>query len=255
MYEEAQKILEYLPIRRNTPENDYINHLWQAFSTLDEGELVARPFAVMPFHLLFMMAVQYKVLRISKAYKQSTNLFFSGVGGRSKAQLLSERRSVFDIALINERTIPEIFQLIGLGSATIQKIKDLIDGRNDNFAHAKGGIERGFEKKIDEYINTAELIQKCCLESNQKVISSWLSEIQNGDDIAQFFETHFFDSYLSPRDFGDIAESLFLAKKLNFDRWRQIVSKGLEVAHDQTILALRAIISENGSEILELLIS
>ncbi len=62
MPEDAQKILDYLPIRKNLQENDYINHLWQAFSTLDGADAVARPFAVMPFHLLFMMAIQYNSL-------------------------------------------------------------------------------------------------------------------------------------------------------------------------------------------------
>ena len=70
MYEDAQEIFEYLPIRRNTTENDYIDHLWQAFSALSQTETTARPFAVMPFHLLFMLALQYKVLRISKEQKE-----------------------------------------------------------------------------------------------------------------------------------------------------------------------------------------
>lgn len=43
MYEDAQEIFDYLPIRRDTPENDYINHLWQAFSTLDGGKSLVRP--------------------------------------------------------------------------------------------------------------------------------------------------------------------------------------------------------------------
>jgi len=53
MYKDAQEIFNYLPIRRDTPENDYINHLWQAFFALDQTDTTARPFAVMPFHLLF----------------------------------------------------------------------------------------------------------------------------------------------------------------------------------------------------------
>ena len=57
MYEDAQNIFEYLPIRRDTTENDYIDHLWQAFSALDSADATARPFAVMPFHLLFMMSL------------------------------------------------------------------------------------------------------------------------------------------------------------------------------------------------------
>ena len=241
MNEDAKEIFDYLPIRRDTTENDYINHLWEAFTVLDESDEAARPFAVMPFHLLFMMAVQYKVLRIAKAQKQASDLFFSGVGGRSKTQLLSEQRSVFDIALIHERTIPEIFQLIGLNVTEIKKIKGLIDERNDNLAHAKGGIERDFEKKINEYISAIDLIQKCCPNINQELIDEWISEIQIGDDMSQFLERHFFDYRLTPSDFGDIIGNLLGAERLDFDQWQQVVDKGLELSYDQTILALRTI--------------
>ena len=141
MYEDAQEIFDYLPIRRDTTENDYIDHLWQAFSALDQAGTTARPFEVMPCHLLFMLSVQYKVLRIASAHKQATNLFFTGVGGRHREQLLSEQRSVFDMALINERTIPDIFQLVEVDPEAIRKFKELVDERNDNLAHAKGGIE------------------------------------------------------------------------------------------------------------------
>ena len=123
MYENAQEIFEYLPIRRDTPENDYINHLWQAFSTLEEGGVVARPFAVMPFHLLFMMAVQYKILRISKEKRVEYELVFTIDRGREREAVLNPE-SVFDVALLNERTIPDLLKLIGLDGETIKQIKE-----------------------------------------------------------------------------------------------------------------------------------
>src|SRR3989339_1717935 len=151
MHKDAQEILNYLPIRRDPSENNYINHLWIVFSTLNESNEIAKPFTIMPFHLLFMMIIQYKVLRIAKSYKQASALFFSGIGGRDKEKLLSEKRSVFDIGLIKESTIPEIFQLIGLNKTSIKNIKDIVNQRNDNLAHAKGGIEKNIENKIDTY--------------------------------------------------------------------------------------------------------
>lgn len=199
--ESAQAILNFLPIRRNSAEEDYINHLWQVFIELDGGDETARSFAMMPFHLLFMTALQYKVLRIAKTHKQASDLFFSGVGGRSKAQLLSAERSVFDIASINERTIPEIFQLVGLDGEVIKGIKALVDERNDNLAHAKGGIERNVEEKIDEYIGAIDSIHKCCLEINEKLASDWLSELDSEDDLKEFVEIRLLGSYLCPTDF------------------------------------------------------
>jgi len=238
MYEDAKKILNYLPIRKNKVENDYIEHLWSTFSELDASESSARPFCIMPFHLLFMLAMQYKALRVSKVHTKSCNLFFCGVAGRCKNELLSDQKSVFDIALINERTIPEIFQLIGLDNSRIKSIKDLIDERNNNLAHAKGGIEQKLEEKIDLYLQVAESIQQKFKSHNEQMASSWLGEITEGDDIDQILENRFLDSSITPNDFGDIIEMLLRAEQLDFEQWEQIVNKGLELVHDQTISAL-----------------
>ena len=66
MLEKAQEILDFLPIRRSEAEDEYINHLWESFLILDSGNKSVRPFLMMPFHLLFMLAIQSKVVRIYK---------------------------------------------------------------------------------------------------------------------------------------------------------------------------------------------
>jgi hypothetical protein len=246
MYEDAQEIFNYLPIRRDTPENDYISHLWQAFSTLDGGEAVARPFAVMPFHLLFMLSAQYKMLQIASAHKQATDLFFTGVGGRNKEQLLSEQRSVFDMALINERTIPDIFQLVEVDPEVIKKFKELVDERNENLAHAKGGIEQDLENKLAGYVAVLESIQKSCVQINQKLADEWILEVKAGDDLGEFLESYFLDSRLSPRDFGDVTGKMLETDKLDFEQWEQVVNKGLELAYEQTIFELKYIETIDG---------
>lgn len=239
MYEDAQEIFKYLPIRRDTPENDYINHLWQAFSTLGGGETLSRPFAVLPFHLLFMLSAQYKMLQIASAHKQATDLFFTGVGGRNKEQLLSEQRSVFDMALINERTLPDIFQLVELDPEVIKKFKELVDERNNNLAHAKGGIEQDLENKLGAYIFILESIHKSCVQINQKLADEWISEVKAGDDLGEFLESYFLDSRISPRDFGDVVSKMLETDKLDYEQWGQVVNKGLELAYDQTIFELK----------------
>lgn len=239
MYEEAQEVFRYLPIRRGVLEENYINHLWQTFIILDGGEAVVRSFGVMPFHLMFMVSVQYKVLIISTVHKQSLDLFFSGVGGRDKDKLLSEQRSVFDIALINERTMSEIFQLINLDLGVIKKFKNLVDKRNDNLAHAKGSIEQDFEEKIIEYLNILRSIQKCCLSLNQQLSEKWISEVQTDDNMDQFFETRFLDSYINQYDFVDVVKFLLQSKKLTIKQKKQIMQKVLEICDDETILTLK----------------
>lgn len=200
MYEDAQEIFEYLPIRRDTPENDYIDHLWQAFSTLDGGEAVARPFAMMPFHLLFMVALQYKVLRISKEKRAEYELVFTIDRGREREAVLNPE-SVFDIALLNERAIPDLLKLIGVDGEIIKQIKKLIDNRNDNLAHAKGGIESEPEMRIEEYLTCLRTIQIHMQLLNNSVGGSWATEVSAEDNIPDFIEAGLVDSMLCPEDF------------------------------------------------------
>ncbi len=200
MYEDAQEIFDYLPIRRDTPENDYIDHLWQAFTTLDGGEAVARPFAVMPFHLLFMMALQYKILRISREKRAEYELVFTIDRGREREAVLNPE-SVFDVALLNERTIPDLLKLIGLDGEAIKQIKELIDNRNDNLAHAKGGIESEPEMRIEEYLTCLRTIQIHMQPLNDKVANGWTTEVSPEDVMPDFIEARLVDSMLCPEDF------------------------------------------------------
>lgn len=259
MYEDAQEIFDYLPIRRNEAENEYLNQLrdtfelleksgrlWEkdsnGFAVTDTKLISARAFALLPFHLLFMMALQYMVLRIADIHKDATNLFFSSDGGRYKDKLISEKRSVFDLSVIKERTLPEIFQLVGLSEDIIKEIKSLIDKRNNNLAHANGNSTSiDVENSVNDYLDLMGTIQKSFLQINQKLVDEWLFEIKEGDDLGEYIESHLLDSRLSPRDFGDVVDILLEAELLDFDQWEQVANKGLELAYDQTILALHEI--------------
>ncbi len=259
MYEDAQEIFDYLPIRKNEAENEYLNQLrdtfelleksgrlWEkdsnGFAVTDTKLISARAFTLLPFHLLFMMALQYMVLRIADIHKDATNLFFSSDGGRYKDKLISEKRSVFDLSVIKERTLPEIFQLVGLSENIIKEIKSLIDKRNNNLAHANGNSTSiDIENSVNDYLDLMGTIQKSFLQINQKLVDEWLFEIKEGDDLGEYIESHLLDSRLSPRDFGDVVDILLEAELLDFDQWEQVANKGLELAYDQTILALHEI--------------
>lgn len=222
MYEDAQEIFRYLPIRRNQLESDYIDHLWNAFSVLDKSDTSARAFNLMPFHLLFMMAMQYKTLRISKIHKKACELFFCGVAGRSKKELLSDQLSVFDIALINERTIPEIFQLIDLEPEKINLIKKLIDDRNDRLAHAKGGIEQKPDEKILLYIEALQSIQSNFYIMNQQIAKNILSDITSEDDITQLLESILSSHALDENELVEVTRILLESEKLVSTQWIQL---------------------------------
>jgi hypothetical protein len=242
MYEDVPNIFEYLPIRRNAPENDYINHLWQSFSVLDESESVARPFAVMPFHLLFMLAIQYKVLRIYKEQKEKYELALTTKNPRDEEKDILAPDSPLAIAFLGESEIVDFLKIAGLTVDDARSIKkSIVRYRNDKIAHAKGYIEQDIETKIAEYFGWLETLQTVYRQMNQNIADLWLSEAEIGDDMEQFLEIHFLDSCFSPRDFGDIIKTLLQAEQLDFEQWTQVVNKGLELAYDHTILALHEI--------------
>ena len=243
MYEDAQEIFEYLPIRRNTTENDYIDHLWQAFSALSQTETTARPFAVMPFHLLFMLALQYKVLRISKEQKEKYDLAMTTKNPRDEEKDILAPESPLAIAFLGESEVVDFLKIAGLSADDARSIKkSIVRYRNDKIAHAKGYIEQDVETKLSEYFDWLEKLQTAYQSMNQEVAARWIEEIEVGDNMEQFLETHFLDSCFGPRDFGDIVGTLLEAEQLDFDQWEQIVNKGLELAYDQTVSALHMIV-------------
>jgi hypothetical protein len=170
----------------------------------------------MLFHILFMLALQYKVLRISKAFGKECNLVFCTAGGRSKDQLVKADKSVFDLALLNERMLPELFQLIGLNEDVIKQIKELVDYRNDNLAHPKGGIESDPEGKVSKYLEVLRIIQKSMLNLNDAVANNWLKEMKKSESGVEYIELHLAEEYLCPADMqqGDLSK---LDRRLNGD--------------------------------------
>lgn len=200
MYEDASEIHKYLPIRKGIIEDQYISHLWNVFMTLDSSNEIVQPFMIMPFHLLFMLALQYRVLRISRELNKSYLLAFTIKTGRG-TEALCEPTSVFDFSLLQERTLPDLFRLIDLDKHSISRIKKLVDYRNDNLAHANGGIAQEFSQKIEEYLECLKIVQKKFLELNNLVANKFKSEMSKEDLKTEFIENKLLDSYLCPADF------------------------------------------------------
>jgi hypothetical protein len=243
MQDEPQKIFEYLPIRNNPLENKYLNHLWSVFSTLEQSDEISRPFAIMPFHLLFMMALQYKVLRIYKEHKDKYDLAIVIKNPRDEEKDLLAPESPLAVAFLGESEIVDFLRIAGLSIEDSRNIKkSIIRYRNSKIAHAKGHIEPNLDNKIIEYFQWLEVIQNAYLPMNCLVVDSWIAEIEKGDNIESFLEKHFLDSCFSPRDYGDVIKKLLDSKKISFEQWQQVINKGIEVSYDQTILVLRSII-------------
>ncbi len=248
MYEAALEIFDYLPVNRSKPEADYIDHLWNVFVVLDNTENSARPFIMMPFHLLFMLVLQYQGLRIARIFPEASDLFFAGAGGRDKDKLFNSQRSVFDLALINERTLPEFFRIVRLVEQDIKKTKGLIDDRNNNIAHAKGGIEPDPDGKIEQYLDVLRTLQPCLVLHNDRIAEQWLSEISDEDDLSEYVDARLPDSQLCPADFRSGMLAVFnLDEDAPFEEWEAAVAKVLAFGLQPGLLWLQHIVQNHSN--------
>jgi len=258
MYEEAQEIFEYLPIEAGS-ENLYIQHLSGAFQAVNEKDEPTKAFSVLPFHLLFMLAVQYWVYRISawnnveyfkilqncRTYrKEDRKILISNAPIPDATGVVSSNSSVRNLSKIKEAHLFHFFKILGLNEEIIKQAEVIVNIRG-KYAHANGNIEENIEERIDEYLSILREIQKCMAAVN-KGVQNWASEIEEGEfPLDDFFNKRFLQSQFSPRDFGDIVGTLLEAEQLDFDQWEQIVNKGLELAYDQTIFELKYIVASD----------
>ena len=261
MYKSNWDLSDYLPLRNNDRDSRYIDHLKQVFSVLEsvnaatKEEDLARPFSIMPFHLLFMMAVQSKVLRIYKELPEKYMLAFTIKKPQNGKEDVLTPNSPKEIALLAESEIISFLKIAGLPDSEAKGIvASIIRYRNNSVAHAKCEIESNLESKVNEYFCKLDIIQKAYKKMNENVARNWLNKIEAdkdiGDigDIGEFFENHLSGSYLCPCDLGDVVGIFLKSKKINLEQLNQAVNKGLELAYDQTVQELK-VYAVNGADI------
>lgn len=215
MYEAALGMLDYLPIEAGA-ENRYIGHLWGAFEAVIEKEEPVRAFSILPFHLLFMLAVQFKTHRISawknheylevlkscRLYrKEDRKIVTTNAPIVDEHGLIPSGSSVRNLSKIKESHLFHFFRIIGLDENIIKRAFVSIEIRG-SYAHANGNIEEEIEARIDEYLGMLRAIQACCLKINDELAYDWLAEFTLEDDLKNFVEERLLGSYLCSADFG-----------------------------------------------------
>lgn len=159
MNEYVERLInQFLPVKVDALVQEYIQHLGEAFTVLFESTDSAKSFAIMPLHILFMLSLQTVILRIYAHRSSEYKRLFVLRPPRNEDNDLLNPTEPFVIGKIGESEIANMLALIPVGSDVIKRIKELIRNRNDNLAHAKGGIERQLERKIDEYIDLLTLV-------------------------------------------------------------------------------------------------
>jgi hypothetical protein len=164
MIEDAQRLFDYLPLEhKSKPEGDYVDFLWEAFKVNVENEKYQ--FAYIAYHMLFMCFVYFQ---LAKIYLNAPERIRKLLIFTSKAQSVVDnyenkcREAVqkkLDVPQFNpfwfsgefERTIVGLFVAIGCNRATIKRLREIVDERND-VAHSNGNINFSSQEYLDEQI-------------------------------------------------------------------------------------------------------
>ena len=210
-------ILKFLPIRCGLSETNYIKYLSNSFDKLSNkinDSDISDGFAIIPFHLLFMMALHYRALRIFKDHTENYRLAMTLKNKTNENQAIFDPSSPFDFSLFGESEVLNFFKLVGCENDKLGKIKSLIKERN-NLAHASGNTEINPEKKCEEYLRCLEEIQKLFSKSNQLLADEFLKELEEDEDIKQFFEIRFESYLINKHDYKEILRIFIECGRLN----------------------------------------
>ena len=259
MYENAYEIFKYLPIEQ-AEESVYIQHLWGSFELLNKSDEPIKAFSLLPFHLLFMFTVQYKVYRLSsfnnKKYleiielcnlrdKGNKQVLQQNAPIKNKNGIITSTCSVKNLSFIPEKQIFDFLEIINCDRLVIDKAKLLVDYRG-NYAHANGQIEEDVNARIDEYLEILHHIQNNMSDVNNQIFVIDES-IEEFDDINEYVMETFRDNQFSQKDFGSVILKILETEFLTFEQWEQFIQKGLDYSYEETIQSLEYI-SKNHSD-------
>lgn len=261
MLEAASRIFDYLPFEPGA-ETQYIQYLWDAFTALEEKDSDAQYFSIVPFHLLFMLAVQYKVYRLAG---YDTELFVSFVEqcriyrNEDKAPVISNiplsnsgvwdanKGSVKTLALVGEKSLFHFFDIVGIDEYFKKKACDLVNNRNDRF-HANGKIDELAEEKITAYLEILDHLQSLFTSNcvNESIQGSWADDVEPGEyPLDEFITEKLLYSQFSPLDFGDLLYDILISDNLDCEQWQQFAEKGVELCPARTQEVLKQITQQN----------
>lgn len=207
MNEDAFQILNYLPyLYKTTQEEEYINFLWDAFSSNYEKEKYQ--FAFIAYHMLFMSFVYFSIWKIKINRKKDFAKALIGFNKDCEKSMMNAS-SPFTFSEINESNIFRFFKLVGCENDKIGEFTRLVKDRN-NIAHSNGHIffnsQDSLDEKINEVLRCVNKIQeniKCITKNTFKdfLKNNWDNDNREWpDDADQIREILIRDNYYSKND-------------------------------------------------------
>ena len=143
--DELYKMLEYLPEEfTDETEGKYIDALMLATETSYENGLYQ--FAYIQYHMLFMTAVYYALLKVSIFHEEELDaaLYYLLKDRCSEFRSESNKKSgklyFGSFAKISESDVFMLFRTVGLDSNLLGELQKLVQERN-RYAHANGQLQ------------------------------------------------------------------------------------------------------------------
>lgn len=178
--EEAWQILDYLPNSFKTEkEQEYINFLWESFTSNYENEKYQ--FAFLAFHMLTMSFVYFIIWQIKNNHPEDFNKAVIGFNKQVEKGLL-EATSPFTFSEVNESAIFRFLKLIGCDNNKIGNYTKLVKDRND-IAHSNCNIFYNAPETIDNKIShTLNLIEEIQQQSKPVIESCYQTFLKENYD-------------------------------------------------------------------------
>lgn len=163
--EKLGKLCDFLP-REYKDENEktYIDALILAICTSYKNGLYQ--FAYIQYHMLFMTAVYYAILKVSFFYEEDfKNALFYMLKDRcnnfwNESNTKNNKLYFGSFAIINESDVFMLLRLVGLDNSLLGELKKLVQYRN-NYAHANGQLQLTSDKLFMDALHGYNLkIQK-----------------------------------------------------------------------------------------------
>ena len=205
--DEALDLADYLPASfKSFEEQEYIRFLWEAFETNYESG--KHQFAFLAYHMLMMCFVYCNIWQIRQSQPDDFANSLIGFPKNDEISLLNDA-SPFTFSKVNERTIFQLFRLVGFDDSKISNYRKLVDDRN-NAAHANGYIyyrtQREIDAKIRQVLRAVEDIQTHSLPIINRCYEEFLRQSHNPDEREysdtedQIREALIHDNYMSRKD-------------------------------------------------------
>lgn len=258
MNEFSEEIFKYLPIEQGS-EKLYINHLWQSFKILNENNDLTKSFSIIPFHILFILSIQYTVYRISifkpqeylnilnnlKLYrKEDGPILVNNANLLNIDGSINRDSSVLNLSKIKERDLFKLLNIINIPEDIILNANVLIENRS-SYAHANGDIENDVDLGIKNYLNILYKVN-CNMYEINNLYQDWINEIDKDEyPLDQFFEERFLTSHYSKSNFIDLVKNFIISTKITDIQARWIIYKSIDFDIDRTIEILNDIVKFN----------